>query len=102
MSEHVGGFDSTYPYVVDLDYWCRLLAHGDAWVCPEALASFRVHRASWSFAPSGQQSRNFIGMVDSLQQRGVIRISAFDRSVGALRAKANQVLRVLAYRLLPV
>ena len=30
VAARIGGFDATFPYVVDLDYWLRLLEHGDA------------------------------------------------------------------------
>ena len=41
LADTVGPFDATFPYVVDLDYWLRLLAHGDGYYVPETLASFR-------------------------------------------------------------
>lgn len=44
----VGGFDASIPYVVDLDYWLRLMAQGPAWYDNRALASFRVSHRQWS------------------------------------------------------
>ena len=59
----VGGFDARHPYVIDLDYWLRLLMHGNAWYCPQALASFRVWGGSWSVAIGLRQSRDFSALM---------------------------------------
>ena len=42
----VGGFYAENPYVIDLDYWLRLLAQGDAYYLDQPLASFRVNPGS--------------------------------------------------------
>jgi len=42
LARQVGPYDATFPYVVDLDYWLRLLEHGDGYYLPETLVSFRV------------------------------------------------------------
>src|SRR4029079_5914162 len=42
LPRQVGPYDATFPYVVDLDYWLRLLEHGDGYYLPETLVSFRV------------------------------------------------------------
>lgn len=58
LAQRVGAFDARQPYVIDLDYWFRLLAHGDAYYCDEALASFRVSASQWSVALGRQQSQD--------------------------------------------
>ena len=40
LADKVGVFDGTNPYVIDLDYWFRLLAHGQAWYSTDRLAAF--------------------------------------------------------------
>ena len=47
LANTVGPFDATFPYVVDLDYWFRLLAHGDGYYVAETLVSFRVSPGAW-------------------------------------------------------
>ena len=42
----VGAFDGSLPYVIDLDYWIRLLTMGDAYYLEEPLVSFRVSPGS--------------------------------------------------------
>jgi glycosyltransferase involved in cell wall biosynthesis len=99
LARQVGGFDASIGYVVDLDYWFRLLLHGDALYLPEALASFRVSGGSWSVAIGKRQSaqvRNFIGKVAANPAYGARRI---DVASGRLMARLNSLLRALLYRL---
>lgn len=98
LARQVGSFDASIGYVVDLDYWLRLLLHGDALYLPEALASFRVSSGSWSVAIGRRQSgqvRDFIAKVAANPAYGVSRI---DAAAGKLMASLNSILRVLLYR----
>jgi glycosyltransferase involved in cell wall biosynthesis len=38
----VGDFDDSLPYVIDIDYWLRLLDYGLAYKIPESLSFFRI------------------------------------------------------------
>ncbi len=100
LAERVGVFDATNPYVIDLDYWFRLLVHGDAWYDAEPLAGFRVSRDSWSFAIGNRQSADFTGMVRRLRSVGVIRPHAIDRLPGAVTPTLNNLARIAFYRML--
>ena len=95
----VGLFDVTNPYVIDLDYWFRLLAHGDAHFCAEPLAAFRVSAGSWSVAIGARQSADFRNFVQRMAVLGVAPGSAFDRFCGNLMAILNNISRTLFYRL---
>lgn len=99
LAARVGAFDATNPYVIDLDYWLRLLAHGDAWYDGEPLAGFRVSRASWSFVIGRGQSADFRGMVQRLAGRGVIRPSLLDHLVGRLTPSLHTLARQVFYRM---
>ena len=99
LADRVGGFDATHPYVIDLDYWFRLLAHGDAWFCAEPLASFRMHRSNWTRDLAARQCADLLGMVDTLAARGTIAVSTLDRQLCRARAQLNQVLRGIAFGL---
>ena len=65
LVDRVGLFSARFPYVIDLDYWVRLLQHGDAYYCDEALASFRVSRQQWSVALGSRQSTDFVRFVST-------------------------------------
>jgi glycosyltransferase involved in cell wall biosynthesis len=99
LAERVGRFDSAQPYVIDLDYWLRLLAHGDAWYMKQSVSAFRVSSGSWSVAIGTRQSRQFADFLDRVQQTGLISVSRWDVAIGKMQAKLNNVLRLLFYKL---
>ena len=95
----VGGFDATNPYVIDLDYWFRLLAHGDAYFCEEALAAFRVSPTQWSVAIGAHQSSDFRNFVARFAARGASPASAVDHLFGRFTPGLNNLARLIFYRL---
>ena len=95
----VGLFDATNPYVIDLDYWFRLLNHGNAHFCAEPLAAFRVSAGSWSVAIGASQSVDFRNFVQRMGVLGMAPPSAFDRFCGNLMAVLNNILRTVFYRI---
>jgi len=99
LADRVGPFDATNPYVIDLDYWFRLLAHGDAWYCPEPLASFRVSGTSWSVAIGGNQSRDFRQFVARFEAMGAVPDNAFGRLCGKVTPALNNLARLVFYRI---
>lgn len=99
LVDRVGLFDGTNPYVIDLDYWFRLLAHGDAYYCDAALASFRVWPQSWSVeigANQGREFRQFIARVAPVVRAST---SWLDRALGQLTPGINNLARLAFYRL---
>lgn len=96
----VGGFDARYPYVVDFDYWTRLLEHGDAWYDAEALASFRVWRGSWSVAIGAGQRADFNRFMAGLDARARLAAATpWDRLCGCVTPALNNLARLGFYRL---
>lgn len=98
LANSVGLFDASIPYVLDLDYWFRLLLKGDSYYLPEALTSFRVSRGSWSVAIGSKQSidyRRFIGKIASDPDFSVRRI---DILMGSIMAELNNYMRLVFYR----
>lgn len=96
----VGGFDGRVPYLIDLDYWLRLLSYGTAHHLNEPLVSFRVSRRQWSAAIGLRQGREFISFMDHLPTGSWLPAGRGARLVGGLRAQANGLLRALVYRFL--
>jgi hypothetical protein len=92
-----GPFDASIPYVLDLDYWTRLLAHGDAWCDDAPLASFRVSNASWSVAIGRKQASEFKRFIDSIATQAHIQASPMDITVGQARASMNNLARRIIY-----
>ena len=99
LADRVGAFDATNPYVIDLDYWFRLLAHGDAYFCAESLACFRVSGGSWSVAIGTGQSSDFRDFIARVTAAGALPATAFDHFCGRFTPALNNLARLLFYRL---
>lgn len=99
LSQRVGGFDMRHPYVIDLEYWLRLLQHGDAWYSPQALASFRVWGGSWSVAIGTRQSADFRGLMNELLAADPGAAGRLDRAIGRVTPGLNSLARQVFYRL---
>ena len=95
LADKIGGFDATYPYVIDLDYWFRLLRYGDAYCCPEPLAAFRVSESSWSVAIGAAQSADFRGFSNSVATSA----TPVDRLIGLFTGALNNLARLVFYRI---
>lgn len=83
----VGGFDGEIGYVIDLDYWFRLLQHGDAWFDAGALVSFRLSGNSWSAIIGWGQGAAFRRFLRKSGAKG------FDLLSGWVMAGLNNLLR---------
>jgi len=99
-AEKAGGFDGSIPYLIDMDYWVRLLAFGDAVGTRRPLASFRLSPRQWSAAIGRQQSRQFMAFLDRLRSAQRYPISPLLRIRGRMMARLNGLLRTLIYRFL--
>jgi glycosyltransferase involved in cell wall biosynthesis len=95
----VGAFDASLPYVIDLDYWIRLLKMGDAYYLEQPLVSFRVSPGSWSVAIGAEQSREFRNFIKRTKHSLDFNISRIDIAAGNVMARVNNRLRMLLYRL---
>jgi glycosyltransferase involved in cell wall biosynthesis len=97
-ARRAGAFDATFPYVVDLDYWLRLLEYGDAGYIPEALVSFRVAPTQWSVVIGRSQAAQFSGLASKMARRADLTPRAFDLAAGRLLARVNNAVRMVMYR----
>ena len=96
----VGPYDAQHPYLVDLDYWFRVLRFGDAWYTGRSTSCFRVSDAQWSVALGRQQFEDWKGFVDRFATDPAFGISSADRQVGFVRARINSRARAILYKLL--
>lgn len=98
LAVDIGSFDASAPYVIDLDYWFRLLLCGNGYYLPEKLSSFRVSAGSWSIAISGKQSEDFRLFVARISRNPDFGIRYIDVLMANLMARINNVMRMLIYR----
>lgn len=99
QARRVGAFDATYPYVIDLDYWFRLLHHGDAYYITDTLSSFRLTVGSWSVAIGERQGTEFRGFVRRIAAAPGFFGTWFDLLCANVMATLNTYLRLVVYRL---
>lgn len=93
----VGGFDEGDPYTIDVDYWLRLLEHGDLFVVPEPLSAYRVSAGSWSVSVAGKQTAHYRRMLGELVTDASCGITRGDLLRGNMMASVNGVARQLVY-----
>ena len=93
-----GHFNETRPFVIDIDFWLRLLKFGNAIRLPEALASFRISPNSHSVKIARQQASDYYAFLDDLKRNNLYPLSRTDLQIGRLAALANGFGRALFYR----
>lgn len=99
LAARIGAFDARFPYVIDLDYWLRLLDHGDAFYCGEVLSAFRVSRQQWSVRLGEQQAEDFRQCIALHRARTGRSLSLLDRGLGRMTPALNNWGRRLYYQL---
>jgi glycosyltransferase involved in cell wall biosynthesis len=97
-AQKAGYFNGAQGYMIDLDYWARLLLQGDIVVEREALCTFRVATGSWSVEIGRRQAQQFSDFAQRLRAEGRFGISAWDCWLGSQLAKAYGVLRRRVYK----
>ncbi len=99
LADTVGHFDASIPYVLDLDYWFRLLLEGDAYYIAEDLASFRVSSSSWSVAIGSRQRIDFHRFIKKISENKKFSARHIDAISGNIMASVNNYMRLLFYRM---
>lgn len=94
----IGGFDASIPYVIDLDYWFRLLLNGDAYYFADALSSFRISDGSWSVAIGAGQSKDYRRFIRKISNIQKFSIGHMDNIAGTIMATLNNCARLAFYR----
>ncbi|WP_422013822.1 glycosyltransferase family 2 protein [Roseateles sp.] len=98
LARRIGPFDARHPYVIDMDYWLRLLDHGDAYYCDQILSAFRVSREQWSVRLGQQQADDFRQCMRQHLDRTGSRLHPLDRGIGWVTPVLNNWGRRLFYR----
>jgi glycosyltransferase involved in cell wall biosynthesis len=98
LADQVGAFDASIGYIIDLDYWVRLLAHGNAYYLENPVSAFRVSSGSWSVAIGGRQSEEYRHFIAKLRAQPQWNIGNLDALAGNLMARLNTLMRLAVYR----
>lgn len=100
LAQNVGNFDGSISYIIDLDYWFRLLLRGKAYYLADPLVAFRVSSGSWSVTIGSKQSVDFEKFIAKVAQNPCYMLNRFDIVMGRFMARINNYLRLIFYRFL--
>jgi len=89
-SNKVGLFDGSKPYVIDLDYWTRLLQYGNGYVTNNKLCTFRID-SNLSVRLGLQRVTDYLSTINILQKNW--NINRLVCLYGKARTLINEVLR---------
>jgi glycosyltransferase involved in cell wall biosynthesis len=98
LANQIGKFNADISYIIDLDYWVRLLLKGDAYCLKDPLASFRVSSGSWSVAIGTKQSDEYNRFIDQCASNPDCSLRTSDVYLGKLMATINNYLRLIFYK----
>lgn len=90
VAEKTGLFSAARPYVIDLDYWTRLLAHGDAVALESTLSTFRIDH-NLSVRIGWDRCRQYCSMINDMQKASGA--GWLWTNAGKLRTLLNELLR---------
>lgn len=92
----IGGFDTTFTYILDFDMWVRIACQGDIYIIHEPLNSFRVRKDSNTGDLIGNQRNVYVGehrkLVEKHSKEGILKISAFECNLSVLIRKMRNVI----------
>jgi glycosyltransferase involved in cell wall biosynthesis len=93
-------FEASILYCPDLDFWLRLLAHGDLYFIAEPKTLYRIHPAAATRQLEKESVADFFRLVDRVVTRGHFHLSPFRRKWLRMKVHALFLARRLIHRLL--
>jgi glycosyltransferase involved in cell wall biosynthesis len=92
-----GFYNGENIYMIDLDFWGRILKHGDLYVVDKVLYAFRISTDSLSATIGFAQVKLFNTFVDKLVADKDYQINFFDNYLAKIMALAMGIARNLIY-----
>lgn len=96
----VGSYRARPGYLIDADFWVRVLQFGDYYNLAEPLCSFRVSNDSWSARIGLRQYREFKEFLDHMQSEKLAPFRRIDFMMGEAMALVNLCGRVAVFKLM--
>jgi Glycosyltransferases, probably involved in cell wall biogenesis len=97
LLEREGGWDNSFPYLIDQATYTRIMLHGDMVALPHTLASFRISATQWSVRLMKEQAAQAVAFHEHLRRTVPGLLSALDLRVGNAMARAMALARRSAY-----
>lgn len=92
-----GLFADEANYVVDVDFWMRLLLRGDLYLLTDALSAFRVQPGAWSVSVTSRQARDMSALLNRVAADPYSGVRPWEVCLGSARAMLNACLRRAFY-----
>jgi hypothetical protein len=93
-----GGFSATTTWLIDLDFWSRLLVLGEGYAISRPLCAFRVSVASESIRLWRSQVREFCDFMAALRREPKFHVSRLDCLLGGAMARVASLMRLFLYK----
>jgi glycosyltransferase involved in cell wall biosynthesis len=93
-------FEASILYCPDVDFWLRLLAHGDLYFIAEPKTLYRIHPAAATRDLEKESVADFFRLVDRVLARGHFHLSPLRRKWLRMKVHVLFLVRRLIYRFL--
>ena len=93
VARSAGDFDENSGYVIDLEYWLRLIRDENLYFLEKALASFRLNSGSQSVAMLKTQARDVIRLINTFMDQ-----VGYPKWLAYFKVYRNVALRYLIYK----
>lgn len=98
LTKTIGEYDDVHPYTIDLDYWFRALAHGEAYYIAAPHSAFRIHNASWTSEIGQDQHKDFVGTINKFSSDSLYKVSRITATLGKVNSALNMRARRLIFK----
>ncbi|MGW9404566.1 glycosyltransferase family 2 protein [Arthrobacter sp. NPDC055585] len=92
-----GWWDDSFPYMIDVTAYVRVLRSGDLVALPRTLASFRISASQWSVRLARSQAEQASGLYRAIMTDQPGTLTKLDAARGNMLALANAYARRLVY-----
>ena len=97
LVQKVGYYNQRLPYVIDLDYWVRLLEFGDAYYIDKPLCAFRVTSVNWTSRLGARRYTDYKQIISVIKSLPYSKVSPLVSRYGVFRCWVNEYMRRVFY-----
>jgi glycosyltransferase involved in cell wall biosynthesis len=99
FARQVGTYRARPGYMIDLDFWVRVLNYGKYYYLDEPLVSFRISDNSWSSRIGFQQRRQFLEFISHVTLEQKLTPTFMEKFAASASSFVNLVGRMVFFKL---
>jgi hypothetical protein len=92
-----GSFCKDNPYLIDLDYWVRLLEHGSGYAMNQTLGAFRLTEGGWSMQLARKQASQFVNFLKKIESTKELKLTKLNLVFAQKKAEVLAFARTCVY-----